>query len=307
MIKTWLSALVSLSMLHGCAMAEPSCFSKRPSVVLPDKRAVLANLSTGEAGRQLVEAIWAGELDRAEMLLRNDPRLLTSQVRFDPVMQSAPTGQYGDLLSFAVARCDIDMLAMLLENGMPPDGVQRGEALILALLSDAPDMADLLLRAGASPDPQKQGGKNIVYEISAFGADGAIQTLIRHRLDTQWVDQFGNDHLDTALSMEQYPIAEHLLRAGAKLWRINAAGTLSAWTLNKPPILQNDRESLAARDRLLIEARKNAPIWPPPDPRKVRQLVLSGEWGRQGQDNGLVTISPEARRDIETRFAAEKP
>jgi hypothetical protein len=307
MIKTWLSALFSLSMLHGCAMAEPSCFSKRPSVVLPDKRAVLANLSTGEAGRQLVEAIWAGELDRAEMLLRNDPRLLTSQVRFDPVMQSAPTGQYGDLLSFAVARCDIEMLAMLLENGMPPDGVQRGEALILALLSDAPDMADLMLRTGASPDPQKQGGKNVVYEVAAFGADGAIQTLIRHRLDTQWVDQFGNDHLDTALSMEQYRIAEHLVRAGAKLWRINAAGTLSAWTLNKPPILQNDRESLAARDRLLVEARKNAPIWPPPDPRKVRQLVLSGEWGRKGQDNGPVTISPEARSDIETRFTAEKP
>jgi hypothetical protein len=288
-------------------MAEPSCFSKRPSVVLPDKRAVLANLSTGEAGRQLVEAIWAGELDRAEALLRSDARLLTSQVRFDPAMQSAPPGQYGDLLAFAVARCDIDIIAMLLENGMPADGVQRGEALILALLADTPDMADLLLRAGASPDPQKLGGKNVVYEIAAFGADGAIQTLIRHRLDTQWVDKFGNDHLDTALSMEQYRIAEHLVRAGAKLWRINAAGTLSAWTLNKPPLLQNDREALAARDRMLAEARKNAPMWPPPEPAKVRQLVLSGEWAGQGPQGGLVTISREARKDIETRFAAEKP
>jgi hypothetical protein len=307
MIKTWLFALVSVSMLDGCAMAEPSCFSKRPSVVLPDKRAVLANISTGEAGRQLIEAIWAGELERAEMLLRGDVRLLTSQVRFDTAMQSAPPGQYGDLLAFAVARCDIGMIAMLLENGMPADGIQRGEALILALLADTPDMADLLLRAGASPDPQKQGGKNIVFEVAAFGADGAIQTLIRHRLDTQWVDKFGNDHLDTALSMEQYRIAEHLVRAGAKLWRINAAGTLSAWTLNKPPLLQNDREALAARDRLLAEARKNAPIWPPPEPAKVRQLVLSGEWAGQGPHGGLVTISPEARKDIETRFAAERP
>jgi hypothetical protein len=304
MIRTWLSTLLSLSMLHGCAVAEPSCFSKRPSVVLPDKRAVLANLSTGEAGRQLVEAIWAGELDRAEALLGRDTRLLTSEARFDPAMQSAPAGQYGDLLAFAVARCDIDMVAMLLENGMPPDGVQRGEALTLALLSDGPDMADLLLRAGASPDPQKQGGKNIVYEISAFGAYGAIQTLIRHRLDTQWIDKFGNDHLDTALSMEQYRIAEHLVRAGAKLWRINAAGTLSAWTLNKPPILQNDRENMAARERLLAEARKNAPIWPPPNPADVRQLVFSGEWTQPPQP---LTLSLEARSDIETRFAAEKP
>lgn len=307
MIKTWLSALVSLSMFHGCAVAEPSCFSKRPSVVVPDKRAVLTNLSTGEAGRQLVDAIWAGELDRAEALLRGDPRLLQSEVRFDPAMQSAPPGQYGDLLTFAVARCNIDIMAMLLENGMPPDGIQRGEALILALLSDSPDMADLLLRAGASPDPQKHGGKNLVYEISAFGAEGAIQTLIRHRLDTQWVDKFGNDHLDTALSMEQYRIAEHLVKAGAKLWRVNAAGTLSAWTLNKPPVLQTDKESLAARDRLLLEARKNAPSWPPPDPATVRQLVRSGEWTGQKLRNGPITMSAESLRDIQTRFAGETP
>jgi ankyrin repeat protein len=194
------------------------------------------------------------------------------------------------------------MVLTLLELGMPPDGVQKGEALTLALLSDTPVIADLLLRAGASPDPQKQGGKNVLHELSAFGAEGGVQTLLRHLLDVHYVDSFGNDHLDTALSMEQYMIAELLVNAGAFLWRINGAGALSAWTLNKPPVLQPGKADLEARQRLIARAQNAVFPWPPPAPIEVRSMLLAKIWPTAQMEKAGMILSAEAKTDIETRF-----
>lgn len=294
-------------LLEGCALANDSgCFTNRPSVILPDKRAALANLNTGATGRELVDAIYAGDIENVRRLIALDPKLLSTEVRFDKKMQSAPVGQYGDLLTFAVANCDAKMVQTLLDVGMSPDGVQKGESLTLALLSDTPDIADLLLNAGASPDPQKMGGKNVLHELVAFGAIGGVQTLVRHRLDVQYVDSFGNDHLDTALSMEQYRIAQLLVDAGAKLWRVNGAGALSAWTLTKPPVVAASAEEMAARENLIIGARKAPLPWPPPDPPDVRQKVLAGTWPTPEMQKAGMVISVEAKADIEKRFGTNR-
>jgi hypothetical protein len=304
-LRTFL--LPACLLLEGCALAgQNRCFTTRPSVVLPDQRLALAHLSTGAAGRETVDAIYAGDAKALRRVISADPRLLSTQVALDTKIQSAPAGQYGDLLTFAVANCDIDILRTLLDLGMPPDGIQRGEALTLALLADAPDMAELLLAAGASPDPQKSGGKNAMHELIAFGAAGGVQTLIRNGADLQYVDSFGNDHLDTALSMEQYAIAEILVKAGAHLWRINGAGALSAWTLNKPPVLDSTKADSEARQRLIGAARIVGLPWPPPDPATVRKMVLSGTWPTADMQKTGMVISPEAKADIEARFGATK-
>jgi hypothetical protein len=294
--------------LSGCTSvsADSACFSHRPSLVLPDQKLAASHLSGGASARALADAIWAGDVEQAAKRVQADPRLLAAQVEYDKRMQSPPPGQYGDMLAFAVARCDSGMIQMLLASGMPPDGVQKGEALTLALLANSPDMADMLLNAGASPDPQKAGGKNVVHELSAMGAVGGIQTLIRHGLDLQWVDAQGNDHLDTALVMEQYEIAEHLVKAGAKLWRINGAGALSAWTLNKPPVLEPDRENLAARERLLAMAKAEGLPWPAPDPKTVRKMVLGKVWPTAAMAKAGMVISAEAEADIRKRFGDEE-
>jgi hypothetical protein len=306
MLARW-SLLMVAMVSSGCSSmaVEPLCFAHRPSMVLPDRQLALSHLSGGEAARALAEAVWDGDRDRAAQLLKADPRLLSAQVQFDKRMQSPPPGQYGDLLAFAVSRCDSAMVQMLLSSGMPPDGVQKGEALIVALLADTPEMADLILNAGASPDPQKVGGKNLVHELSAMGGVGGIQTLIRHGLDVNWVDAQGNDHLDTALTMEQYVIAEHLVRAGAKLWRINGAGALSAWTLSKEPVLAPDRENIAARSRLLASAQVEGLPWPAPDPEKVRQMVLAKTWPTGAMAKAGMLLSAEAAADVKARFANE--
>jgi hypothetical protein len=306
MTRTRLFLLSACLLLEGCALAnDKSCFTARPSVLLPDPRLALAHLSNGSAGRDVVDAVIAGEVDAVRRAISADPKLLSTEVGFDRKMQSPPTGQYGDLLTFAVANCDADMVRVLLDLGMPADGVQKGEALTLALLADTPDIADLLLRAGASPDPQKQGGKNIMYELIAFGAAGGVQTLIRHRADLQYVDSFGNDHLDTALSMEQYAIAEILVTAGAPLWRINGAGALSAWTLNKPPVLDPAKANLDARQRLLAIAQNTALPWPPPDPSMVRKMVLGKTWPTAQMQKAGMILSAEAKADIEQRFGQQ--
>jgi hypothetical protein len=289
-------------LICGCAgmQNDRACFAHRPSLLLPDRQLSLSHISGGNAARALAEAVWDGEVDKAEAMLRADPRLISASVQFDIKMQAPPPGQYGDLLTFAVARCDLAMIEMLLANGMPAGGIQKGEALILALLANSPTMADMLLLAGASPDPQKTGGKNVVHELSAMGAIGGIQTLIRHGLDLDWVDAQGNDHLDTALTMEQYAIAEHLIKAGAKLWRINGAGALSAWTLNKPPVLSLDKTNQAARERLLTQAKNDDLPWPPPNPVTVRKMVLAQKWPL-----GVMVISKEAAADLRERFGDE--
>ncbi|MGL5837619.1 MAG: ankyrin repeat domain-containing protein [Sphingorhabdus sp.] len=303
MNRTSLFFLSVFLTLEGCALAEDNrCFTARPSIILPDQRLALAHINTGSAGRELAEAVFAGNVDAVRRLIAADPRLLSSSVKFDPKMQSPPPGQYGDLLTFAVARCDMDMVAALLAAGMPPDGVQKGEALTLALLADTPDIADTLLRAGASPDPQKQGGKNAMHELIAFGAIGGVETLIRHKADMNYVDDFGNDHLDTALSMEQYAIAERLVKAGGKLWRINGAGALSAWTLNKPPVLDPAKSDMKARQRLIAQAQDSGLPWPPPDPAMIRKMVLAGSWPTPDMEKAGMVLSAEAKADIVKRF-----
>jgi hypothetical protein len=278
------------------------CFTTRPSVVRPDPRVTLAYLTNGAAGREVADAVIAGDADAVHRMVVADPKLLSTEVQLDRRLQFVPAGQYGDLLTFAAANCDADMVLTLLELGMQPDGVQKGEALTLALLSDTPDIADLLLRAGASPDPQKQGGKNVLHELSAFGAAGGVMTLLHHRLDLQYVDGFGNDHLNTALSMEQYVIAELLVSAGAFLWRINGAGALSSWTLDKAPVLQPGKADLEARQRLIARAQNAAFRWPPPSPIEVRKMVLAKSWPTAQMEKAGIVLSVEAKTDIETRF-----
>jgi hypothetical protein len=270
--------------------------------VRPDPLKVYPNLSTGAAGRALVEAIFAGKIDDARALLKQDKRLLDIYVRFDPRMDGAPVGQYGDVLTFAVASCNPDMLHMLLENGAAPDGVQRGQALTLALLADTPDMAEILLNAGASADPQKQGGAEAMREQFAFGHIGGVMTLLRYGADVHGVDQFGNDLLSVALSMEQYVSAELLVENGANLWRITGAGSINARVLHKAPVLALSKEEASARARLLTRAKNAGFSWPPADPVLVREMVLAKKWPTADMEKAGMRISAEALRDIHTRF-----
>lgn len=244
-----------------------SCFTTR-QVVLPDKARALSRLSGGQSGRELADAVWSGNSAEVERRLRDDPRLASVRVEPDPALDSQPDGQYGDLLTFAVARCDSGMVRTLLEAGVPAGGAAPGSALALALLSDDPQLPELLLASGASPDPQKSGGENLLSSVAAANHPGGAMMLIRHGLDVQWADRFGRTHLANALAMQSYGIAEQLVKAGADLWQADRDGFTPAHALAREPMVSLSAADREARERLVEQAKGAGKGWPPPRPAR---------------------------------------
>ncbi len=305
-MRVMLTAILTL-MLGGCAVgASGNCYTKR-KVIIPDASLVRTNISHGQSGRDIADAIISGDKVRAIAILQADPKVAGAQVMFDPARSTErPQGQYGDILSLAVSRCDLSMVGELLSAGLSAEGVQKGEALTLALLADSPEMGELLLRAGASVDPQKNGGKNVMHEVTAFGHVGAAMMLLRYGLDIGWEDEFGDGHLQTAVDMEQYRIAELLIEKGAKPFRIGGAGNMAAQSFDRPLIIAN-ADNDAARQRLLLRAKTmweaTGYQWPLPPVAEVRERILSGAWPNTPMKAiGMLPPTPTALASMKKRF-----
>jgi hypothetical protein len=300
-------ASVLLALISGgCSIAQDrACYTKRAAVVLPDRNKALANLTNGGSGRAVAEAILDGRIEDARAMLARDPRLLTTIVTHDPRMDRFPDGQYGDLLTFAVARCDAKAVDMLIEAGMSPNGAKSGGALSLALLADAPELAEQLLTLGASPDPQKlPGGQDALKEIMAFSHIGGVMTLLRHGADPRYTDEFGNDRVSDAVGTEQTEIAELLVQKGASLWTVMEDGSMAVHNLMKPPIIFDKPNFNAARERLVALAQDQAKAanlpWPPPDRDTVKRMILSGKWPTAAMIKVGMVPSPQARARMKT-------
>ncbi len=300
--------------LGGCSvvkamLADSPCFTLR-DVSVPKRELVLPNVSNGQAGRDIAAAVFDGRVDDVTAMIKRDSRLLTTTTGYDKNKNSErPIGQYGDLLSFAVGRCDLVMVKQLLDLGMPANGADVGGPLTLALLADTPEMAELLLQRGASPDPQKLGGQNAMKDITAFQQVGGVMMLLRHGLDLNWEDEFGYTHLHSAIIMQQYRIAELLIEKGANPWRIGTAGSLPAQYFVQPLILDNKLEN-EARLRLMAKAKAEAEMkgfsWPPPDVKTVRKMVLLGKWPtREMLAAGVPPVSPVVMAHMRERFSKE--
>jgi hypothetical protein len=300
--------------LGGCSvvraiLADSPCFTLR-IVVIPEPELVLANVSNGQAGRDLAAAVFEGKIDAVIAMIKRDSRLLATTTGYDKNKNSErPKGQYGDLLTFAVSRCDLAMVKQLLDLGMPVNGMDIGGALTLALLADTPEMAELLLQRGATPDPQKLGGENAMEEITSFQQVGGVMMLLRHGLDLNWEDDFGYTHLHNALAMQQYRIAELLIEKGANPWRIGTGGSLPVQSFARPLILDRPLEN-EARLRLMAKAEAEAGskgfAWPPPDVKTVRKMVLLGKWPtKEMLAAGVPPISPTVMTHMRERFSKE--
>jgi hypothetical protein len=310
-----LALMMSLILaLGGCSvaraiLADSPCFTER-LVVIPNRELVLANATNGQAGRDIAAAVFDGKIDDVTAMIRRDIRLFNTSVTYDKdKFSERPKGQYGDLLTFAISRCDLAMEKHLLDLGMPVNGIEIGGALTLALLADTPEMAELLLQRGASPDPQKLGGENAMNEITSFQQVGGVMMLLRHGLDLNWEDEFGYNHLQNALGMEQYRIAELLIEKGANPWRIGTGGRLLAQSFSRLPILDRPVEN-EARLRLLAKTKAEAPVkgfdWPLPDPKTVRKMVLLGKWPtKEMLAAGVPPVSSIVMTHMRERFTKE--
>lgn len=298
------AAMLAIGPTGGCmAATETPCFSKRPSVVLPNRNLVLANLTNGASGRALAEAVLDGRIDDARAMLARDPRLINTVVTHDPRTTQPPSGQFGDLLTLAVSRCDGEGVVMLLGAGMPADGIKRGNALSLALLADTPELADLLLRAGASPDPRQAGDEDPMRSAIAFSHIGAVMTLLRHGADPRRQDRFGIDRVRLALDAEQAEIAELLVDKGGTLWSVATDGSMAVHELLAEPVVFASSEMKAARTRLVERAKQSGLPWPPPDRATVKRMFAAGTWPTAAMAKVGMTASPNVLEQLRKQQA----
>lgn len=254
--------------------------------VLPARERVRARLSHGQSGRCLYDAVTAGDEAEVTALLRQDPSLIATVVRLDE--GEAPyDGNDGDLLTFAVAADNPRMVALLLELGAHPDGERPGIALRYALLADAPAMAEMLLAAGASPNPLTPESPAPFVTALRYGNVGAVRMLVRHGLDVDRTDEFGDSDLLRATGIGAFVIAEVLVDAGSNPWRVGMGGAMPVQAIAGGG--GEGDEERSARERLVARVRKPGLPWPPPPVEDVRdQLARTGELPPEWRAAGMV-------------------
>lgn len=276
MLRT-LAICVAIMTIAACSPDASSCFSS-DFVSLPKREAVLAHVTNGEAGRDIAAAVLDGEDEAVRRLAGADPGLLQTHVPPVEYPNSTPDGQYGDLLTFAVSRCDAEMVNTLLELGLSPNGALYGYALELAVQANSPELPALLLEAGADPDPQKKDMRAYPMHMASLLANpAAARLLIEYGADLDWANQFGRTALQHAVDQDSMTVAEVLIEAGADPWRVSNGGGLPAFGIYEPLLLTNEQEE-AARTRLIEKLKADGVAWPPPNPAELRRLILAGEW-----------------------------
>lgn len=232
---------------------------------LPDFRAALSAADNGQAGREIMAAVVAGDVGEARRRLRADPSLKTTR-----------GGPNGDLLSLAIARCDAPMVAALLDLGVSPDGAAGSIPLSLALRAADPVFADLLLKAGASP--QRRDAYWPLKAAIGLNSLGATRLLLAHGAKIDAHDATGATPLRLAVEQQNFHIAALLLDKGADPWTVGANGETVGLVLDGP-MRPGEPEERAARPGVIEALRKAG--WTLPgaaDARTVRRMVLAGAW-----------------------------
>lgn len=254
--------LLAALAVTGCADAR-GCFV--PETVLPTQAAVLAKVDNGAAGRDLVAAVFAGNVDAAVRILAADPRLRTTH-----------GGPLGDLLSIAIATCNKPMVERLLAAGVPANGPAGAERpLTLALRATEPWFAEALLKAGASPN--RSGGRRPLDDAIMLGSAGAVRLLLDHGAQVEDSDSLGARPLQTALDAHRFAIAELLIARGADPWATDKSGGTLGWAVSRPS-LSLSKDDAAAHARLAAKLKSLSWPNPAPSPAEVRALRDRGAW-----------------------------
>ena len=256
-------------------MATSACGDSRdcfiPETVLPDRTKVLAAASNGQAGRELLAAVFDGDGDKAARLLRADPRLAATT-----------DGVFGDVVTVAISRCDKALVERLLDAGALADGPPVGERPItLALRASEPWFAETLLKRGASANARDTGGARPLDDAILLGSLGATRLLLDHGADVNAANALNGRPLQKALDASRYAVAELLLERGADPWAADNAGGTLGWAASQPALAQTAEDGAAFRR---LQARVKTLGWPTPapSPPEIAALAAAGRWPPPG-------------------------
>lgn len=252
----------------GCNdAAAAGCFL--PEATPPTREQVHADRASGQSTRDLANALFDRDLNRADTLLRADPALARARV-----------GPHHDMLTVALASCTPQAVELLLKHGARPDGDGNGLPLGLAMMATDPALADALLKGGASATPPGNPLGPFRTAITA-GSLGGVRLLLDHRGDPNMADRLGHRPLLIALDTERFRIAELLLDRGADPWAIDSTGG-NLGTAAYTTMVTTDAQEAEAQRRLRTRLSRLGWPGPPPAPAEVRALAVEGKWPPPG-------------------------
>ncbi|MBC8118585.1 MAG: ankyrin repeat domain-containing protein [Burkholderiaceae bacterium] len=254
-----------MATLMQAGHAEARCMRPGSALARLEPRSLIAEVDSGQAGREAMAAVLAGNTVRVTEVLRVDPRLI-----------SAGTADL-DLLAVAAVQCDIAMVDLLLNLGARPDGTKRMMPLIYGINAVDPAVAQRLLRSGASVKVDRARDQDPLDEAIMLRAPGAVRLLLDHGADPNQADELGQTPLSSAIDVNAMDIAELLIERGANIWQISASGATIGYNLARPPVNAEPAQD-AIRARLVARLRVAGFPWPPPDWREGRKLLIAGNW-----------------------------
>lgn len=226
----------------------------------------MPNINNGQAGRDLMSAVFAGDRAAATRMLTADPRLATTG-----------DGRFADLLNVAIGQCDKPMVDLLLSLGAPPNGPRGEVPLLLAFQARDPWYAERLLQAGAAPDGVKGSNGSPLTEALSQKSWPLLEMLLRHGWNFNALDELGESPLLSAVDMDSFLVAERMLDLGADPWVVGFHGGTVGASAVKPLVFDQPEEEVA-RQRFIARLQEAGWPWPPPDLEAVRKAVMAGQW-----------------------------
>ncbi|MEX3014932.1 ankyrin repeat domain-containing protein [Gymnodinialimonas hymeniacidonis] len=280
------------------ASANAQCF-RQSDVRLPTFESVSPNLTGGQSGEAMYQAVSQGDIAGVQSLLATNTALL--EVRTGLPEGTRPyNGNSADLLTAAIAACDLPMLQALLAFGANPNGEITGLPLTYAALADDPDYATALLEAGADPNVHDPAMNTPLREAILFERADAIRLLVAGGADINHVTSNGRTPLGSAMLTGEWDVIAAVIEAGGNPWQVHGQGVLPAYTIyaNEP----RRRADRRIRNAILEQIEVGAPVWPPVNSAVVAENVLNGTWPTPEMSAAGFTVPDEARRAMQAAF-----
>ncbi|KAK6188910.1 hypothetical protein SNE40_004990 [Patella caerulea] len=139
-----------------------------------------------------------------------------------------------DELTSAAAVGDLDQVKYLLSVGVDVNGRNSyGRTAIQVMAHNIPELATVLLHAGANPNvqdisTQDTGGlstyRTICHDVAASGYLDTLHVLLKYGTDTNMVDRWGNTPAHSAAKAGHFKIVQYLA-CGMAMTAVNTLGS----------------------------------------------------------------------------------
>jgi ankyrin repeat protein len=182
---------------------------------------------------EILQAKYRGNNARVEELLKGNPALnifeasatgQTARVRdllnTDPALLNAYAADGFHPLGLAAFFGNKETVAVLLHAGADVNQQSRESMKVSALHSAAaarrPDIVEMLLARGASPNVKAEGGITVFHEVAATGQLALAEMLLKHGGDVNAADNSGKTPLGHAINSRQDAMVAWLKAQGGR-------------------------------------------------------------------------------------------